>query len=82
MKCPDDQCSYLHTPISLDRERIILSEQDTASKPIRARPGRSPLTYHPKPTAGLEAARWPSNEHGGLKRQIASGGRVLVARPR
>ena len=26
--------------LRLDRERIILSEQDTASKPIKARPGQ------------------------------------------
>jgi hypothetical protein len=61
----------------LDRERIILSKQDTASKPIKARPGRSALSQHPNLLRGWKRPAGLLMSTVDSRRQIASGGRVL-----
>ena len=66
------------TALRLDRERIILSDQDTASKAINARPGRSALSHHPNPLLGW---RRPAGLLVSMVNSKASraGGHVLVA---
>jgi hypothetical protein len=56
-----DLCSYLHSRFRLDRERIILSDQNAASKAHKSPPKLIQAFRAPFPTSGAEAGAQPPN---------------------